>query len=316
MTNSTACARTRSRNASAWSSARVAKTTSACSIWRKPSADFRSRNLNLGPAGGVGDSNAVALGLVVRWASATRDGDLLGGDFPSWLLDLLDWRLANELTDTRGECIYSACDHYRKCFIEHTVRRARDADIVVANHALVLIQAALGGLGGGDGEDSALPGRYVFDEGHHLFDAADSAFSAHLSGRETADLRRWLLGAGDRGRAKGLDARARDLITGDAAAEEALDEILRAAHALPGPGWATIILGFIVLASEYAWARRLLEPVKRWARKAADAALDPRVRKRNIALVSAVAVTAAVGIAWYVVAYGLTLQPITGLVFR
>ncbi len=85
---------------------------------------------------------------------------------------------------------------------------------------------------------------------------------------------------------------------------------------LPGPGWATIILGFIVLASEYAWARRLLEPVKRWARKAADAALDPRVRKRNIALVSAVAVTAAVGIAWYVVAYGLTLQPITGLVFR
>ena len=85
---------------------------------------------------------------------------------------------------------------------------------------------------------------------------------------------------------------------------------------LPGPGWATIILGFIVLASEYAWARRLLEPVKRWALKAADAALDPRVRKRNIALVSAVAVTAAVGIAWYVVAYGLTLQPITGLVFR
>lgn len=85
---------------------------------------------------------------------------------------------------------------------------------------------------------------------------------------------------------------------------------------LPGPGWATIILGFIVLASEYAWARRLLEPVKRWARKAADAALDPRVRKRNIALASAVVVTAAVGIAWYVAAYGLTLQPITGLVFR
>jgi uncharacterized protein (TIGR02611 family) len=85
---------------------------------------------------------------------------------------------------------------------------------------------------------------------------------------------------------------------------------------LPGPGWATIILGFIVLASEYAWARRLLEPVRRWARRAAEAALDPRVRKRNIALASAVIVTAAVGIAWYVVAYGLTLQPITGLVFR
>jgi hypothetical protein len=60
----------------------------------------------------------------------------------------------------------------------------------------------------------------------------------------------------------------------------------------------------------------MLEPVRRWARRAAEAALDPRVRKRNIALASAVIVTAAAGIAWYVIAYGLTLQPITGLVFR
>lgn len=84
---------------------------------------------------------------------------------------------------------------------------------------------------------------------------------------------------------------------------------------LPGPGWATIILGFIVLASEYAWARRLLEPVRRWASRAAQAALDPAVRKRNIALASAVAVVAAAGLAWYVVAFGLTVQPITGLIF-
>lgn len=82
---------------------------------------------------------------------------------------------------------------------------------------------------------------------------------------------------------------------------------------LPGPGWATIILGFIVLASEYAWARRLLEPVRRWARRAANAALDPRVRKRNIALASAAAVLAVAGIAWYVAAFGLTLQPVMGL---
>lgn len=82
---------------------------------------------------------------------------------------------------------------------------------------------------------------------------------------------------------------------------------------LPGPGWATIILGFIVLASEYAWARRLLEPVRRWAKRAADAALDPRVRKRNILLASGVAIVAAAAVAWYVVAFGLTLQPVMGL---
>lgn len=82
---------------------------------------------------------------------------------------------------------------------------------------------------------------------------------------------------------------------------------------LPGPGWAAIILGLIVLASEYAWARRLLDPVRRWARKAADAALDPRVRKRNLAIAGSLAVV-GVGLAiWYVAAFGFTLQPVTSL---
>lgn len=85
---------------------------------------------------------------------------------------------------------------------------------------------------------------------------------------------------------------------------------------LPGPGWASIILGLIVLASEYAWARRLLDPVRRWASRAAQAALDPRVRKRNIILASIAAVVVAAGLAWYVAAFGLTLEPITGLIFR
>lgn len=82
---------------------------------------------------------------------------------------------------------------------------------------------------------------------------------------------------------------------------------------LPGPGWATIILGFIVLASEYAWARRLLEPVRRWARRAADAALDPRVRRRNLAILGSVIVVSTGLSVWYVAAFGLTLQPVLGL---
>ncbi|MFM1965875.1 MAG: hypothetical protein RL134_1600 [Actinomycetota bacterium] len=82
---------------------------------------------------------------------------------------------------------------------------------------------------------------------------------------------------------------------------------------LPGPGWAAIILGLIVLASEYAWASRLLDPVRRWAKRAADAALDPRVRKRNLVIAGFLAVTAAAAIAWYLAAFGLTLAPVTGL---
>lgn len=183
-----------------------------------------------------GGDDAVPLGLVARWAAATRDGDMVGGDFPAWLTDLFGPRLTVSLTDTRGECVYAACEHYRKCFIERTVRRARRADLVIANHALVMVQAA---MGGGGSDEGTLPTRYVFDEGHQLFDAADSAFAAHLSGRETAELRRWLIGAEDgaRRRARGLRSRASDLIDGDDAADEFLDETLRAARALPGGGW-------------------------------------------------------------------------------
>ena len=100
----------------------------------------------------------------------------------------------------------------------------------------------------GGAEDEAPSGRearsrFVFDEGHHIFDAADSAFSASLSALETAELRRWIRGAeGQRGRrGRGLDERVSDLIADDQLAEEALVAALSAAAALPAPGWTTRI---------------------------------------------------------------------------
>jgi ATP-dependent DNA helicase DinG len=120
---------------------------------------------------------ALPLALVARWAAATRDGDIQGGDFPGWILELFPHGTLQGFADRRGECIRSACQHYKKCFVEHSIRRARTARLVIANHALVMVQAAQGG-----GEDGK-PTRYVFDEGHHIFDAADGAFSAAISGR-------------------------------------------------------------------------------------------------------------------------------------
>ena len=38
---------------------------------------------------GLAPENAVGLGLLARWALASRDGDMIGGDLPAWLLDLL-----------------------------------------------------------------------------------------------------------------------------------------------------------------------------------------------------------------------------------
>jgi len=185
-------------------------------------------------------TEAVPLGLVARWARASRDGDMVGGDFPAWLVSLFGAGPAQAagrflgLTDRRGECIHSACPHYRRCFIERATRKARHARIVVANHALVMIRAALLG-----DDETELPTRYVFDEGHHLFDAADNAFSAELSGREAAELRRWLLGGeGGRGRARGLERRIGELVLEDADGIKALQALLHAARVLPGDGWA------------------------------------------------------------------------------
>jgi len=184
-------------------------------------------------------AGATAMGLVARWALATADGDIAGGDLPGWFPELFGTALIPAIADRRGECIHGACPHYRICFVEHAVRRARGAELVVANHALVMAQAAWGGL-----DDDAVPSRYVFDEGHHLFDAADGAFSAELSGLEGAELRRWLLGAeGGRSRARGLRRRLEDLVAGRPELETPLDAALQAARALPPLGWSGRLAG-------------------------------------------------------------------------
>jgi len=215
--------------------------------------------------GGLVGQDAVSLGLVARWARYSRDGDMVGGDFPSWLaapglVHGTNWGGgAPGLTDRRGECIYAACPHYRKCFIERAVRKSRHAHIVVANHALVMTGAALDNAltirrarrTDPDAEDNSdqegLGGgrlRLIFDEGHHVFDAADSAFAAHLTAQETADLRRWIRGPeGRRRRGRGLADRLSDLIGERADAEEALEKVLKAAHALPTEGWASRLSG-------------------------------------------------------------------------
>ena len=195
------------------------------------------QTLSASPAKG-GERHAVALGLIARWAGATRDGGMIGGDFPAWLADLLGASRTVGLADRRGECIYAACPHFRTCFIERGIRRSRRAEIVVANHALVMVQAALGGL-----DDAFVPARYVFDEGHHVFDAADNAFCARLTGQEMVELRRWLLGNEGKGarasasRLRGLERRIGDITAGDDEASSALTEALRAARGLVSSGW-------------------------------------------------------------------------------
>jgi ATP-dependent DNA helicase DinG len=191
--------------------------------------------LNLEDAlqGGFQGRPAILAQLVARWAAYSRDGDMVGGDLPGWLPTLFRRTGSTALTDRRGECVFAGCPHYRRCFIERSARAAEGADLVIANHALVMILAQR------RREEGAPLARLVFDEGHHLFDAADSTFAVALTGQETIELRRWIIGPEGkaRGRRRGLAARLSDVASYDAEGGRAIEAAARAASALPADQW-------------------------------------------------------------------------------
>lgn len=191
--------------------------------------------LNLEDAlqGGFAGRPAILAQLVARWAAYSQDGDMVGGDLPGWLGTLFRKRGIAALTDQRGECVYAGCPHYRKCFIEHAARASAQADLVIANHALVMVNAARGR------DHAARPTRVIFDEGHHVFEAADSIFAATLSGQESIELRRWIIGPErkNRGRRRGLAARLADVASYDDEGGVAIEAAIHAAEALPSEGW-------------------------------------------------------------------------------
>jgi ATP-dependent DNA helicase DinG len=212
--------------------------------------------LNLEDAlqGGFSGRAAILAQLAARWAGYSKDGDMVGGDLPGWLTSLFRRAGATALTDRRGECVYAGCPHYRKCFIERAARASQDADLVIANHALVMINAARGRDAGN------APTRIVFDEGHHLFDAADSTFAAALTGQEAIEMRRWVVGpeGKSRGRRRGLSARLMDVASYDEAGGAALEQAVEAAQLLPSDGW----LGRIAEGMPFGPVEKLLSAVR------------------------------------------------------
>jgi len=227
---------------------------------------------------------AILAQLVGRWAAYTRDGDMVGGDLPGWLPSLFRRAGATALTDRRGECVYAGCPHYRRCFIERAERASREAELVIANHALVMVNAARAR------EDA--PGRILFDEGHHLFDAADSTFSVAFGGQEAIELRRWIVGpeGRSRGRRRGLAARLMDVASYDEEGGKALEAAVEAAKALPSDGW----LQRLVEGSPFGSVEALLSEVRGtvYARAKAQEAgygLETELAEPDGALVAAAA---------------------------
>lgn len=66
---------------------------------------------------------------------------------------------------------------------------------------------------------------------------------------------------------------------------------------LPGPGWAVLALGLVVLASEFVWFERPLKPVRRVLDRAGVTNGSPR--RRALALAVAVLATIGTAVAWF-----------------
>ena len=110
-------------------------------------------------------------GAVVEWLhSEGCDGDLDAVNTPI---------LRGRLVCSGEDCGGKRCPYSSRCFVRKARERALRAHLIVANHALVLAEAANPGSG-------ILPayGRLVFDEAHNLEDIATDFFSHEFS-RET-----------------------------------------------------------------------------------------------------------------------------------
>ncbi|MFG2095038.1 TIGR02611 family protein [Streptomyces sp. NPDC048612] len=76
---------------------------------------------------------------------------------------------------------------------------------------------------------------------------------------------------------------------------------------LPGPGWLVIFGGMAIWATEFVWAQLVLRWTKRKVTEAAQKALDPKVRRRNIILTTVGVVIIAALLAVYLWKFGLAM---------
>ena len=133
--------------------------------------------------------DAKALKLYRRMGKAVRDGRW-SGDIDDWS-EALDASTRRRITASGAQCIGAKCRWYESgCAYYEAKRQVWKADVVVANHDMVLSDLQLGGGAVLPAPEQAI---YVFDEAHRLGDKACA--HAAVDGRSRRD-QEWLDGAG------------------------------------------------------------------------------------------------------------------------
>ncbi len=118
--------------------------------------------------------------LLGRYGSREWDGDR--DHWPATIPDET-WR---QVTTDHRQCTNRHCAYFENCAFFDARKGLETADVVVANHDLVLADLALGGGAILPEPESVL---YIFDEAHHLPDKALNHFAASVPLNST---RQWL----------------------------------------------------------------------------------------------------------------------------
>ncbi len=149
-----------------WISRRAGKIISACSIWRMRCRaalpDARRSSHNSWRAG----------------RPMSRDGDMVGGDLPGWLPGSVP-PCGRDRADRPARRVHLCRLPALSGPASSSVQRA---PVQRRRHRHRQSCACDDQCRARTRSDKAQPTRIVFDEGHHLFDAADSTFGAALTG--------------------------------------------------------------------------------------------------------------------------------------
>lgn len=104
------------------------------------------------------------------------------GELDSWDEPIAPPAWSAVTTDHRG-CSKNRCEHFRECPFYRARAKTRDANVVVANHDLVLADLALGGGVVLPEPDETI---FILDEAHHLPEKTQQHFAAQARLRASA----------------------------------------------------------------------------------------------------------------------------------
>ncbi len=137
---------------------------------------LRMENVQEGLSELVDTEEVDILKDIVEWSKVTKDGSLSDLNFtpPDDLWD----KVAAE----SESCLRLQCPHYSECFFYKARRESASAQILVVNHHLLFSDLSLKGAAE-ISESGVLPSykRVIFDEAHHLEEAATSHFGMKVT---------------------------------------------------------------------------------------------------------------------------------------